>query len=130
MKLAVLIDAENFSPLLFDEAMSAIEALGRVVLRRAFGDFTQPAMTPWRAILERWPVTTIQVTPLVAKRNATDIRLAIEAMDILHRRQVDGFCILASDSDYSALALRLREDGAVVYGIDRKSTRLNSSHAN
>ena len=117
MKLAVFVDAENFSPRLFPVAMTEIDTIGTVIHRRAFGNFLLPSMQPWKAVLERWPMTTVQVTPLAQKRNATDMHLAIDAMDVLHQGSVEGFCILSSDSDFSALALRLREQGAAVFGF-------------
>jgi hypothetical protein len=113
----VFLDAENFTPSLFRVASREIDKIGTVIRRRAFGNFQLPSMSPWKTVLEGWPMTVIQVTPLAQKRNATDLSLVIDAMDVWHQGSVEGFCILSSDSDFSGLALRLREQGAAVYGF-------------
>lgn len=123
-KLALLIDADNvradFLPLIIREAST----LGRIVIRRVYGHFASSAMTSWQPLLHSHALTPVHVPPAAVGKNATDMKLAIEAMDMLHEKGLDGFCIASSDSDFTTLASRIREDGLVVYGFgEQKSTK-------
>ncbi len=122
MRLAVFLDAENFSPSLVQVAIREMDKIGTVIRRRAFGNFQLPSMSPWKTVLEGWPMTAIQVTPLAQKRNATDLSLVIDAMDLLHSGRLQGFCLVSSDSDFTRLASRIREQGVDVYGFGEQKT--------
>jgi hypothetical protein len=124
VKLALLIDADNvraeFLPIIIREAST----LGRVVIRRVYGHFGSPAMGAWQPLLHSHALIPVHVPPGAVGKNASDMKLAIEAMDMLHDKGLDGFCIASSDSDFTALASRIREDGPVVYGFgEQKSTK-------
>lgn len=123
-KLALLIDADNvradFLPIIIREAST----LGRIVIRRVYGHFASSAMNSWQPLLHSHALTPVHVPPAAVGKNATDMKLAIEAMDMLHEKGLDGFCIASSDSDFTTLASRIREDGLVVYGFgEQKSTK-------
>ncbi|MCZ4091984.1 NYN domain-containing protein [Sinorhizobium psoraleae] len=119
-RLALLIDADNirsdFLPLVIREA----SAIGTVFIKRVYSHFRSPAMAAWQPLVHEFALLPVHVVPAAKSKNATDLKLAIEAMDILHRRQVDGFCIASSDSDFTSLAGRIREDGLPVYGFGEK----------
>lgn len=123
-KLALLIDADNvradFLPIIIREAST----IGRVVIRRVYGHFASSAMNQWQPLLHSHALTPVHVPPAAVGKNATDMKLAIEAMDMLHEKGLDGFCIASSDSDFTTLASRIREDGLAVYGFgEQKSTK-------
>ena len=123
-KLALLIDADNvradFLPIIIREAST----IGRVVIRRVYGHFASSAMTQWQPLLHSHALTPVHVPPAAVGKNATDMKLAIEAMDMLHEKGLDGFCIASSDSYFTTLASRIREDGLAVYGFgEQKSTK-------
>ncbi|MDK1490113.1 NYN domain-containing protein [Sinorhizobium sp. 7-81] len=119
-RLAILIDADNirsdFLPLIIREA----SAIGTVIIKRIYGHFGNRAMEAWQPRMHEYALSPVHVAPVVRSKNATDLKLAIDAMDILHRGQVDGFCIASSDSDFTSLAGRIRENGLSVYGFGEK----------
>jgi hypothetical protein len=122
-KLALLIDGDNvradFLPIIMREAA----AIGTVVIRRIYGHFASSTMNPWQKFIHEYALTPVHVPPASRGKNATDMKLAIEAMDMLHERHLDGFCIASSDSDFTTLASRIRENGLTVYGFgEKKST--------
>ncbi len=116
-RLALLIDADNvradFLPIIIREA----SALGTVTVKRVYGHFASSSMNSWQALVHQHALTPVHVPPAAVGKNATDMKLAIEAMDLLHRGQVEGFCIASSDSDFTTLASSIREDGTAVYGF-------------
>lgn len=123
VKLALLIDGDNlradFLPLIMREA----SAIGRIVVRRLYGHFSSMRMQSWQKLLQEYALVPVHIPPAAKGKNATDMKLAIEAMDILHERSVDGFCIASSDSDFTTLAGRIRENGLDVYGFgEEKAT--------
>ncbi|MCA1404760.1 NYN domain-containing protein [Ensifer sp. IC3342] len=119
-RLAILIDADNirpdFVPLIIREA----SAIGTIIIKRVYGNFGCPAMTAWQPLVHKHAVSPVHVAPAARSKNASDLKLAVDAMDILHRGRVDGFCIASSDSDFTSLASRIREDGLSVYGFGEK----------
>ncbi len=121
-KLALLIDADNvratFLPIIIREA----SALGTIVVRRVYGHFASPTMSSWQKVLHDYALTPVHVPPASRGKNATDMRLAIEAMDLLHQKNLQGICIASSDSDFTSLASRIREDGLEVIGFGEKKT--------
>ncbi|MEO3387629.1 NYN domain-containing protein [Mesorhizobium sp. CAU 1741] len=122
-RLALLIDADNvrasFLPIIIREA----SALGTVTVKRVYGHFASSAMNAWQPLVHDYALTPVHIPPAATGKNATDMKLAIEAMDLLHRGQIEGFCIASSDSDFTTLASRIREDGVAVYGFgEQKAT--------
>lgn len=116
-RLALLVDADNvraaFLPVIIREA----SALGTITVKRVYGHFASTAMNAWQPLVHEYALTPIHIPPAATGKNATDMKLAIEAMDLLHRGQIEGFCIASSDSDFTTLASRIREDGVSVYGF-------------
>jgi hypothetical protein len=116
-RLALLIDADNlgakYLPIIIREA----SALGTITVKRVYGHFASNAMNSWQPLIHENALTPVHVPPAATGKNATDMKLAIEAMDLLHRRLIEGFCIASSDSDFTTLASRIREEGVPVYGF-------------
>lgn len=116
-RLALLIDADNvraaFLPIIIREA----SALGTITVKRVYGHFASSSMNAWQPLVHEYALTPVHIPPAATGKNATDMKLAIEAMDLLHRGQVEGFCVASSDSDFTTLASRIREDGVSVYGF-------------
>jgi hypothetical protein len=122
-KLALLIDGDNVRADFMRIIMREASAIGTVVIRRIYGHFASPSMTQWQKLLHEYALTPVHVPPASRGKNATDMKLAIEAMDMLHERSLDGFCLASSDSDFTTLASRIRENGLAVYGFgEKKST--------
>jgi len=117
MLLAVLIDADNLSAKYAEEIMNEVKTFGVPVLRRVYGDWSSPTLATWKEEAFKLGMALKQVTANTTRKNASDIGLVIDAMDILHSGRFDGFVLVSSDSDFTALASRLREDGAEVIGI-------------
>lgn len=122
MRLAVLIDADNASAALIGDILADVAALGSVAVKRSYGDFTTPNLSGWRAVMLEHAIQPIQQFRNTVGKNATDSALIIDAMDLLHARNLGGFCLVSSDSDFTRLATRIREDGLPVYGFGEKTT--------
>jgi hypothetical protein len=120
--LALLIDGDNAMATLAGEMLEEASKWGTVIIRRVYGDWTSPSLQSWRSTMQEHALDPIQQFSNVAGKNATDSALIIDAMDILHRGIVRGFCIASSDSDYTRLAKRVREQGFFVMGIGRAAT--------
>jgi uncharacterized LabA/DUF88 family protein len=121
-KLAVLIDADNISHKYINYMMSEIAKYGTPTYKRIYGDWTQPNLNSWKPILLENALTPIQQYSYTTGKNSTDSALIIDAMDILYSSNVEGFCIVSSDSDFTRLATRLREAGKYVIGIGEHKT--------
>jgi uncharacterized LabA/DUF88 family protein len=122
MKLAVLIDADNIPYSNIKEMLDEIAKLGVPTIKRIYGDWTKPTITGWKSALLEHAITPIQQYSYTTGKNATDSAMIIDAMDILHNGKVDGFCLVSSDSDFTRLAIRLREAGKLVVGMGEKKT--------
>lgn len=120
--LAVLIDADNIPSAYIKEMMEEIAKYGNPTVKRIYGDWTKPQVTKWKNILLENALSPIQQYGYTTGKNATDSAMIIDAMDILYSNKVDGFCIASSDSDFTKLAMRLREAGMHVIGIGEKKT--------
>lgn len=120
--IAVLIDGDNAQAKLIKELLGEVSKYGKATIRRIYGDWTTPQMNSWKEIINQHSINPIQKFSYTTGKNSTDSSLIIDAMDILHSRSVDGFCIVSSDSDYTGLAKRIREEGLFVMGIGRKTT--------
>lgn len=121
-KLALLIDSDNVSSKYLNGIFDELSQYGTITYRRIYGDFTSPANAHWSARLLEKSITPIQQFSNTTGKNATDSALIIDAMDLLYRSNVDGFCIVSSDSDFTRLASRLRESGKMVIGMGEKKT--------
>jgi uncharacterized LabA/DUF88 family protein len=122
LKLAVLIDADNIPYSNIKGMLDEIAKLGIPTIKRIYGDWTKPTVSGWKPALLEHAITPIQQYSYTTGKNATDSAMIIDAMDILHSEKVDGFCLVSSDSDFTRLAIRLRESGMLVVGIGEKKT--------
>ena len=121
-KIAVLIDADNVSDKYIKYIFDEISNHGTPTYKRIYGDWTKPQLASWKSVLLNYSITPIQQYSYTTGKNATDSALIIDAMDILYSKNVDGFCIISSDSDFTRLAARLREAGMYVIGMGEKKT--------
>ena len=121
-RFAVLIDADNTSPRIAAGLFEEIAKFGEASVRRIYGDFSSPRMKSWADILQKYAIDPYQQFAYTTGKNASDIALVIDAMDLLHSGRFDGFCLVSSDSDFTRLASRLREEGADVYGFGAQKT--------
>ena len=120
--IAVLIDADNTQPGKLEFVLREISTRGRIVVKRAYGNWMKPALGPWGSIMKELAVKAVQQFDYVAGKNATDIALTIDAMDLLSRRIYDSFVIVSSDSDFTPLAIKLHESGVEVIGVGTRQT--------
>ena len=121
-RVAILIDGDNAQATLIEEILVEAGKYGNATIRRVYGDWTTPNMSSWKETLNIHAFQPIQQFRYTVGKNATDSAMIIDAMDILHSHQVDGFCLVSSDSDYTRLATRIRESGLLVVGIGKKNT--------
>jgi hypothetical protein len=121
-KLAVLIDAENTSPKVADGLFDEIAKIGEASLRRIYGDFSKGQLAGWERVLTKHAILAQQQFANTSGKNSSDITMVIDAMDLLHSGRFDGFCLVSSDSDFTRLAARIREQGIDVYGIGQQKT--------
>ena len=122
IKLAVLIDGDNIPSAYVKEMMEEIAKYGNPTIKRIYADWTKPILSKWKNLLLENAITPIQQYGYTVGKNATDSAMIIDAMDILYSGQVNGFCLVSSDSDFTRLATRLREAGMKVYGMGEKKT--------
>ena len=122
LKLAVLIDGENASARMAEPLFTEIATLGEATGRRIYGDAASPALKNWVEILPHWAIQWQQNFQNTKGKNSGDIALVIDAMDLMHSNRFDGFCIVSSDSDFTRLAARIREQGLPVYGFGERKT--------
>ena len=121
-RLAVLIDADNASSQIADGLFEEIAKIGEASVRRIYGDFSTPRLKGWSDVLSTHAIIPQQQFAYVTGKNASDIALVIDAMDLLHSGRFDGFCLVSSDSDFTRLAARIREQGVDVYGFGQQKT--------
>ncbi|MGD9810172.1 MAG: NYN domain-containing protein [Sphingobium sp.] len=120
--IALLIDADNASPDDLENVLSILAELGAVNVRRAYGNWSKPALKGWAAMTHRHALDPQQQFDVTKGKNATDMKMAIDAMDYLHGGQVHGFGLMSSDSDFMPLAMRIRQSGLPVYGFGTTKT--------
>ncbi len=120
--IALLIDAENISPRYIKFILDELSHEWTPAYRRIYGDFTSTDMTAWKKLLLEYGINPVQQFSYTQGKNATDSAMIIDAMDILYAENVDGFCIVSSDSDFTRLALRLRESAMYVLGMGEQKT--------
>ena len=121
-KFAVLIDGDNAQASLLPQILAEVSKVGLITIKRIYGDWTTTNMNSWKDSLHKYAIQPIQQFRYTVGKNATDSAMIIDAMDLLHSNDVDGFCIVSSDSDYTRLATRIREDGLFVIGVGEKKT--------
>ncbi|MEL7625382.1 MAG: NYN domain-containing protein [Anaerolineaceae bacterium] len=121
-RIAILIDGDNAQASLIEQIVVESSRYGNATIRRIYGDWTSNSMKSWKDTLNSYAFQPFQQFSYSVGKNATDSAMIIDAMDILHSNQVDGFCLVSSDSDYTRLATRLRESGKLVVGIGKNLT--------
>ena len=121
-RLAVLIDADNASASIVNGLFEEIAKIGEASVRRIYGDFSSTRMKKWTDVLARHAIIPHQQFAYTRGKNASDITLVIDAMDLLHSGRFDAFCLVSSDSDFTRLASRIREQGVDVYGFGEQKT--------
>ena len=122
LRLAVLIDADNAPRSALGDVMAEVAVYGTPTIKRIYGDWTTPNLASWKPLLLENAITPVQQYGYTTGKNSTDSAMIIDAMDILYTGQVDGFVLVSSDSDFTRLAIRLREAGKKVYGMGEKKT--------
>lgn len=122
LRFAVLIDADNVSPKYIKYIMDEVSDIGIATYKRIYGDWTDTTKRGWKDVILEWSVNPIQQYSYTTGKNSTDSAMIIDAMDILYSGNVEGFCLVSSDSDFTKLAQRLREDGMFVLGMGEKKT--------
>ncbi|MCD2453559.1 MAG: NYN domain-containing protein [Methylicorpusculum sp.] len=122
LHLAVLIDADNAQAAVIENLLAEIARFGEATVKRIYGDFTSQASSSWKKVLQKYAIKPIQQFAYTTGKNATDSTMIIDAMDLLYTRKFDGFCLVTSDSDFTGLAMRLREEGLTVFGFGEQKT--------
>ncbi len=120
--LAVLIDADNAQPSITEGLLSEIAKFGVASVKRIYGDWTTPNLNRWKEVLLEHSIQPFQQFRYTTGKNATDSAMIIDAMDLLYTRRFNGFCLVSSDSDFTRLASRIREEGLIVYGFGEQKT--------
>lgn len=122
LRLAVVIDADNIPYANITAMLEEVAKYGLPTFKRIYGDWTKPNLAGWKNVLLENAITPVQQYGYTKGKNATDSAMIIDAMDILYSGKVDGFCIVSSDSDFTRLAIRLREAGMLVIGMGERKT--------
>jgi hypothetical protein len=121
-RLAVLIDGDNTTPTIIEALLAEIAKYGSATVKRAYGDWTTTNLRGWKDVVNTHAIQPMQQFAYTTGKNATDSALIIDAMDLLYTGNLDGFCLVSSDSDFTKLASRLRESGKTVYGFGEPKT--------
>ena len=121
-RLAVLIDADNAQASIIEGLLAEIARYGVASVKRIYGDWTSSHANSWKNSLLKHSINPVQQFPYTTGKNATDSTMIIDAMDLMYTGRFDGFCIVSSDSDFTRLAQRLREEGLMVFGFGEKKT--------
>ena len=121
-RLAVLIDGDNTTPTIIEALLAEIAKYGSATIKRVYGDWTTPQLRGWKEAINAHAIQPMQQFAYTTGKNSTDSALIIDAMDLLYSGNLDGFCLVSSDSDFTKLASRLRESGKTVYGFGEPKT--------
>ncbi len=121
-RLAVLIDGDNTTPTIVEALLAEIAKYGSASVKRVYGDWTTPNLRGWKEVINGHAIQPMQQFSYTTGKNSTDSALIIDAMDLLYTGNLDGFCLVSSDSDFTKLASRLRESGMTVYGFGEPKT--------
>src|SRR6187455_3441599 len=127
--IALLIDADNASPDHFDEVLLVLGELGTINIRRAYGNWAKASLKGWENLTGIHSIVPMQQFDVAKGKSATDMKMTIDAMDLLYRGHVHGFGIMSSDSDFMPLAMRIRQDGVPVYGFGTDKTPVSFREA-
>jgi hypothetical protein len=122
LRLAVLIDADNAQATVIEGLLAEVARFGEATVKRIYGDFTAPTSASWKKVLQKHAIKPVQQFAYTTGKNATDSTLIIDAMDLLYSHKFDGFCLVTSDSDFTGLAMRLKEEGLTVLGFGEQKT--------
>ena len=122
LRIAVLVDADNAQATHFETLLAEVAKYGVASVKRAYGDWTSTRLNAWKPVLNEHAVQPIQQFSYTTGKNSTDSAMIIDAMDLLYSGRLGGFCIVSSDSDFTRLATRLRESGALVIGFGEQKT--------
>jgi uncharacterized protein (TIGR00288 family) len=122
LKLAVLVDADNTQASIVEGLLAEIAKYGVASVKRIYGDWTSTNLRSWKDKLLEYAIQPVQQFSYTTGKNSTDSAMIIDAMDLLYTENLDGFCIVSSDSDFTRLAARLREDGKMVLGFGQRKT--------
>ncbi|ETD28054.1 hypothetical protein HMPREF1173_01899 [Prevotella nigrescens CC14M] len=120
--IAILIDGDNVAADKLGDIISFVSSYGNPIIRRIYADWTKSAMKRWKEEAKTFSFRLVEALSYVGVKNTTDMALVIDAMDLLHGKTVQGFCIVSSDSDYTLLAQRIREEGLLVLGYGEQKT--------
>jgi uncharacterized LabA/DUF88 family protein len=123
--IALLIDAENISASYIEIIIDEANKYGTINYRRVYGDWTTPQLNPWKTKISEFGLTPVQQYAYTSGKNSSDFTLIIDAMDILYSEKVNSFCIVSSDSDFTKLVTRLREDNMFVFGMGESKTPIS-----
>lgn len=123
--IALLIDAENITPNYIEIIIDEANKYGKINYRRVYGDWTTPQLNPWKQKMNEFGLTPVQQYAYISGKNSSDFTLIIDAMDILYSGKVNSFCIVSSDSDFTKLVTRLREDNMFVFGMGESKTPIS-----
>ena len=121
-KLAVLIDADNAQASIVEGLLAEVAKYGIASVKRIYGDWTSPHLRSWKEVLLEYAINPIQQFSYTTGKNSTDSAMIIDAMDLLYTENLDGFCVVSSDSDFTKLCSRIREAGLTVYGFGERKT--------
>lgn len=121
-RLAVLIDSDNARAAVIEAVLEEVASFGEAIVKRIYGDFTASTSAQWKKVLAKFAIKPVQQFAYTTGKNATDSTMIIDAMDLLHTGRFDGFCLVSSDSDFTGLAIRIREQGVTVYGFGEEKT--------
>jgi len=121
-RLAVLIDADNAQAAVIEGLLAEVAKYGLASVKRIYGDFTSQQLGQWKKVLLKHSISPVQQFAYTVGKNATDSSLIIDAMDLMYTGRFDGMCLVTSDSDFTRLAQRLREEGLTVYGFGERKT--------
>ncbi len=122
LSIALLIDSDNISPKYVETVFDELKDIGTVTIKRIYGDWTLDSARSWKTLLPEYALMPIQQYAYTQGKNSTDSAMIIDAMDILYSKEVDAFCLASSDSDFTRLAARLREEGKQVIGMGESKT--------
>ena len=122
---ALLIDSENASPATFKQVIQQVNTLGNILVKRIYGDFTLASSSSWKSIINEFALSPIQQFSYTKGKNVTDSKMIIDAMDLLYGGHVNAFCIMSSDSDFTGIVKRLKEDGIFVVGAGKDTTPIS-----
>lgn len=121
-KIALFIDADNAPAAKFEEVLSEVAKYGVVTIRKAYGNWKHPNLKPWEDLLHEYAIQPIQQYDLTKGKNASDIALVIDAMDVMYTKNIDVMCFVSSDCDFTPLVTRALAEGKVVLGFGERKT--------